>query len=70
MRRGVWPAWLALGALAVVLVAGSVLLADRLGSRLVRSTRELAAFSRRLGAGELTARMTPSAIQRRTVSCG
>ena len=60
MQRGVWPAWLALGALAVVLVAGSVLLADRLGSRLVRSTRELAGFSRRLGAGELGVRMTPS----------
>ncbi len=60
MRRGVWPAWLALGALAIVLVAGSVLLADRLGSRLVRSTRELAGFSRRLGAGELGVRMTPS----------
>ena len=60
MRRGVWPAWLALSALAVVLVAGSVLLADRLGSRLVRSTRELAGFSRRLGAGELGVRVTPS----------
>ena len=29
MRRGVWPAWFALGALAIVLVAGSVLFADR-----------------------------------------
>ncbi|GGL11494.1 sensor histidine kinase [Mangrovihabitans endophyticus] len=59
-RRGVWPAWLALGALAVVLVAGSVLFADRLGSRLVAATRDLAASSRRLGAGDLAARVTPS----------
>jgi signal transduction histidine kinase len=59
-RRGVWPAWLALGGLALVLVAGSVLLADRLGSRLVRATRDLAGSSRRLGAGELAARVTPS----------
>ncbi|MGW4943905.1 HAMP domain-containing sensor histidine kinase [Actinoplanes sp. NPDC004185] len=60
MRRGVWPAWFALGGLAIALVAGSTLVADRLGSRLVRATRELAGSSRRLGAGELTARVTPS----------
>jgi len=60
MQRGVWPAWFALGGLALTLVAGSVLVADRLGSRLVRATRELAGSSRRLGAGELTARVTPS----------
>lgn len=60
IRRGVWPARLALGGLAIVLVAGSVLFADRMGGRLVRATRELAASSRRLGAGELTVRVTPS----------
>jgi len=60
MQRGVWPAWFALGGLAVVLVAGSVLVADRLGSRLVRATQDLAGSSRRLGAGELTVRVTPS----------
>ncbi|WP_067509369.1 HAMP domain-containing sensor histidine kinase [Actinoplanes sp. TFC3] len=60
MRRGVWPAWLALSALAVVLVAGSVLFADRLGSRLVRATRELAGSSRKLGAGDLAVRIEPS----------
>jgi signal transduction histidine kinase len=60
MRRGVWPAWLALSGLAIALVAGSVLLADRLGSRLVRATRELAESSRRLGAGDLTARVQAS----------
>ena len=41
MRRGVWPAWFVLGGLAVVLVAGSILVADRLGGKLVRATREL-----------------------------
>jgi signal transduction histidine kinase len=60
MWRGVWPAWFALIGLAVTLVAGSVLLADRLGSRLVRATRDLAGSSRRLGAGDLSVRLTPS----------
>ncbi|MEU4213952.1 HAMP domain-containing sensor histidine kinase [Actinoplanes sp. NPDC026623] len=60
MRRGVWPAWLALGGLAIVLVGGSVLVADRLGGRLVRATRGLADSSRRLGAGELAVRVQPS----------
>ncbi|MFI5493457.1 sensor histidine kinase [Actinoplanes sp. NPDC051859] len=60
MREGVWPAWLALGALAIVLVAGSVLFADRLAGRLVRATRDLASSSRRLGAGDLAVRVEPS----------
>ncbi|WP_328463249.1 HAMP domain-containing histidine kinase [Actinoplanes sp. NBC_00393] len=59
-RRGVWSAWLALGGLAIVLVGGSVLLADRLGSQLVKSTRQLAAATRRLGGGELNERITPT----------
>jgi signal transduction histidine kinase len=59
-RRGVGTAWLALGGLAVLLVGGSTLFADRLGSQLVRSTRQLAAASRRLGGGELNERMTPT----------
>ena len=60
MTRGVWPAWLALGGLAIALVAASVLFADRLGSKLVRATRDLAGSSRRLGQGDLTARVPPS----------
>lgn len=60
MRRGVWPAWLALGALAVVLVIGSVVFADRMGARLVRATRDLAGSSRKLGAGDLSVRVEPS----------
>jgi signal transduction histidine kinase len=59
MRRGVWTAWFVLGGLAIVLVAGSTLFADRLGSRLVRATRELAGSARRLGAGELGTRVKP-----------
>ncbi|WP_430791889.1 HAMP domain-containing protein [Actinoplanes sp. G11-F43] len=58
-RRGVVAAWLALGGLAVVLVGGSTLFADRLGGQLVRATRQLAAASRRLGGGELNERITP-----------
>ncbi|RIV39355.1 sensor histidine kinase [Micromonospora radicis] len=57
MRAGVRTAWLVLGVLAIVLVAGSTLLADRLGARLVRATRELSGSARRLGAGDLTARV-------------
>ncbi|TBL32398.1 two-component sensor histidine kinase, partial [Verrucosispora sp. SN26_14.1] len=41
LRRGVRTAWVVLGGLAIVLVAGSTLLADRLGGRLVRATRDL-----------------------------
>jgi len=59
MRRGVWPAWFVLGGLAIVLVAGSTLFADRLGSRLVRATRQLAGSARRLGGGELGVRVPP-----------
>jgi signal transduction histidine kinase len=55
----VWPAWLALGGLAIVLVAGSTLMADRLGARLVRATRSLASSARRLGGGELSVRVPP-----------
>jgi signal transduction histidine kinase len=60
LHRGVWTAWLILGGLAVVLVAGSVLLADRLGSQLVKATRRLAASTRRLGGGDLTTRVEPA----------
>ena len=57
---GVWPAWLALAGLAVALVAGSTAVADRLGGRLVRATRELAVGARRLGGGDLAVRVEPS----------
>ncbi|GAB1691217.1 sensor histidine kinase [Krasilnikovia sp. M28-CT-15] len=59
MERGVWRAWLALGAVAVVLVIGSTLVADRLGGRIVRATRRLAGTARELGRGDLSARVVP-----------
>ena len=59
MRRGVFSAWFILGGLAIVLVAGSTLLADRLGGQLVRATRQLASSTRRLGAGDLATRVEP-----------
>jgi signal transduction histidine kinase len=59
MQRGVWMAWLVLGGLAVLLVAGSVLLADRLGGQLVKATRQLAGSTRRLGGGDLATRVEP-----------
>ncbi|MBL7498087.1 HAMP domain-containing histidine kinase [Frankia sp. CNm7] len=60
MNQGVHAAWLVLGGLAAGLVAISVLVADRLGSRTVRATRGLAAAARRLGAGDLDARAPAS----------
>jgi signal transduction histidine kinase len=60
LTRGVAQAWLALGGVAVVLVLGSVLVADRLGARVVRSAAALAEGARRMGQGDLTARVTPS----------
>ncbi|GIM95128.1 sensor histidine kinase [Paractinoplanes toevensis] len=59
MQRGVWTAWLVLGGLAVLLVAGSVALADRLGGQLVKATRQLAGSTRRLGGGDLATRVEP-----------
>lgn len=58
--RGVWPAWLGLAGLAIVLVIGSTLVADRLGARLVRATRDLASGAHALGAGDLSVRVEPA----------
>jgi signal transduction histidine kinase len=59
LRRGVHTAWLALSAVALGLVAGSVLVADRLGARIVAATRHLAAATRSLGRDDLAVRVTP-----------
>ncbi|MCW2638705.1 MAG: histidine kinase [Dactylosporangium sp.] len=59
LRRGVHNAWLALSAVALALVAGSVLVADRLGARIVAATRNLAAATRSLGRDDLAVRVTP-----------
>jgi signal transduction histidine kinase len=58
--RGVWPAWLAMGGLAIALVAGSVVLADRLGAQLVAAARRLARAARAFGSHDLTARVEPA----------
>lgn len=60
LRRGVVPAWLAMAGLAVVLVAASMLLADRLGARVVTAARTLATGARAIGAHDFAARVEPS----------
>jgi signal transduction histidine kinase len=61
LTRGVGRAWLLLAGLGVALLAVSLVVADRLARRLVRSTIDLAAVSHQLGRGELTARADVSA---------
>lgn len=58
--RGVLHAWGVLGGVAALLVAGSVVIADRLGARVVRAARRLAEVSARLGDGDLDERIEPS----------
>ncbi|MFD8703523.1 sensor histidine kinase [Kitasatospora sp. NPDC059648] len=57
LTRGVSTAWLVLSAVALGLVAVSVLVADRMGGRIVASARRLAAAARSLGAGNLAVRV-------------
>jgi signal transduction histidine kinase len=63
LSEGVTRSWLLLGMVAVVLVAGSVLVADRLGAQMVRSTRRLASAATVLGSGDLTVRVSPDGPQ-------
>ncbi|GAA0525913.1 two-component sensor histidine kinase [Saccharopolyspora subtropica] len=58
--RGVLRSWLVLGAVGLVLVSASLVVADRLGARVVRATTRLAEASSALGAGDLTVRVDPS----------
>ncbi|MEU4761614.1 HAMP domain-containing sensor histidine kinase [Actinosynnema sp. NPDC023794] len=60
LSRGVEQAWLALSGVAVVLVLGSVLVADRLGARVVKAAAALAEGARKMGQGDLATRVTPS----------
>lgn len=55
--RGVVAAWLILAGAGVVLVVGSVAVADRLGVRMVRPARRLVAAARQLGEGRLGVRI-------------
>ncbi|PBC79605.1 signal transduction histidine kinase [Streptomyces sp. TLI_235] len=57
LSRGVGTAWLVLSLVALALVTIAVLVADRLGARIVGSARRLAAAARSLGTGNLTVRV-------------
>ncbi|GAA4229061.1 HAMP domain-containing sensor histidine kinase [Actinomadura meridiana] len=59
LTRGVWKAWLVMTTVAAALVAGSVAVADRLGNRMIRSTRRLAEAAAAFGDGELSVRIEP-----------
>ncbi|MFF4319368.1 ATP-binding protein [Streptomyces sp. NPDC001568] len=59
LTRGVKASWAVMVLLAIGLVAGSVMVADRLGAKVVRSSRRLAQASRALGEGDLEARVDP-----------
>ncbi|MFE5300615.1 HAMP domain-containing protein [Streptomyces sp. NPDC056632] len=59
LTRGVALSWSVMAGLAVVLLAGSVLVADRLGSAVVTAAGRLAEASRRLGTGNLDTRVKP-----------
>ena len=52
-------AWLTLSGVAVVLVLGSTLVADRLATRVVGSARHLGEASQRLGEGDTSVRVEP-----------
>ncbi|MEU6676925.1 HAMP domain-containing sensor histidine kinase [Streptomyces sp. NPDC046925] len=59
LHAGTMTSWLVLAGIGVGLVLIGLLLADRLGARLVGATRRLARTADRLAAGDLTARATP-----------
>ncbi|MFE0130386.1 sensor histidine kinase [Streptomyces sp. NPDC059037] len=59
LYAGMMTSWLVLAGIGVGLVLIGLLLADRLGARLVGATRRLARTADRLAAGDLTARATP-----------
>jgi signal transduction histidine kinase len=60
LGAGVTTAWLVLSGVAVALVLISVLVADRLGTRIVGSARRLAGAARAIGAGDLAVRVPQS----------
>ncbi|MFD0891604.1 HAMP domain-containing protein, partial [Streptosporangium algeriense] len=59
LTRGVAASWAVLTGVALVLMAGSVLVADRLGARVVRASQRLGNAATSLGAGDLSVRITP-----------
>lgn len=59
LTRGVKASWAVMLLLAVGLVGGSVAVADRLGAKVVSSSKKLAQASRTLGEGDLDTRVDP-----------
>ncbi|GAA2411229.1 HAMP domain-containing sensor histidine kinase [Streptomyces glaucosporus] len=59
LDRGVVTSWVVMSVLALGLVAGSVLVADRLGARVVRASRDLSDAANALGEGDLRTRVDP-----------
>jgi signal transduction histidine kinase len=59
LTRGVNSAWIVLTVVATALVAGSVVVADRLAARVVGSARSLAKAATVLGRGDLRTRIDP-----------
>ncbi|MCX4718843.1 HAMP domain-containing histidine kinase [Streptomyces virginiae] len=59
LTRGVKASWAVMLLLAIGLVGGSVLVADRLGAKVVRSSKKLAQASHTLGQGNLDTRVEP-----------
>jgi signal transduction histidine kinase len=57
LSRGVLAAWAVLGALGLLLVGAAALVASRIARTAVRPVERLAAAARRLGSGDLSARV-------------
>lgn len=57
VSRGVATAWLVLSGVGLALIVGSVAIADRLGSRMIRPAVRLAGAAHRLGEGDLGVRV-------------
>jgi signal transduction histidine kinase len=60
LHRGVWRAWAVLVVLGVALVLLAIAVSDRLGRAVVRPVADLADAARRLGRGDLGARVSPT----------
>ncbi|WP_030542340.1 HAMP domain-containing sensor histidine kinase [Streptomyces albus] len=57
VTAGVRTAWLVLGGVGLTLILGSVAVADRLGTRMVRPAEQLAGAAQELGSGHLATRV-------------
>ncbi|WP_433889545.1 sensor histidine kinase [Streptomyces sp. CA-111067] len=57
VTRGVATAWLVLAGVGLALIVGSVAVADRLGTRMIRPAARLAGAAHRLGEGDLAVRV-------------